>query len=204
MTVVPLAAVAAHMRTRPAVGEVRLVGVDGPAGTGKSTLANRLAALLDDAPVAHTDDFCGWTNLAGWWPEFIAEVITPLLAGHDARYRARDWIGDEFGMSRKDWKTTPAAPFVLIEGVTATRREFASALSYAIWVWAPAELRLQRGLDRDGESRRPQWDAWMAAERAFFGADRAVDRADLWVTTASAAPHDPKFDLVSLSGPVDQ
>lgn len=31
------------------------------------------------------------TCFAGWWPRFDSQVLTPLLAGRDAVYQARDW-----------------------------------------------------------------------------------------------------------------
>lgn len=41
---------------RPAVGNIRLVGIDGHSGSGKSVFA-RVLAELTDAPVIEMDDF---------------------------------------------------------------------------------------------------------------------------------------------------
>jgi hypothetical protein len=186
-------------RVRPDVGEVlevvrdrlatpgrepRLVAVDGPSGSGKSTLAKRLAAALD-APLLPIDDFVTWTGFGGWWPRFDEQVVQPLLAGRDAVYQARDWEGDEFGDALGEWRTLPWAPLVVLEGVTCSRAAIAADLAVRIWVDAPPELRLRRGIERDGESHRSLWERWMAEEAAFFAADGTRDRADVIVDGAA-------------------
>lgn len=75
---------------------IRLVGVDGPAGAGRSTLARELSTRFG-WPVVEIDDFFSWTGFHNRCPRFQSQVITPLLAGQDIRYRVRDWTGDEFG-----------------------------------------------------------------------------------------------------------
>lgn len=158
---------AAVLQRDSAGAGIRLVGVDGPSGAGKSTIAARLAAL-SGAPLIAVDDFVSWSDFAGWWPRFDREVLRPLLAGEDARYQVRDWANDEFGPSLDGWKTTEWAPLVMLEGVTCTRLAAADRLVYRIWVEAPDDLRLTRGLDRGGESHRQLWLDWMGNERRFF------------------------------------
>jgi len=96
------------------------------------------------------------------------------LVDQGSWYWANDWRGDSLG----GWKTQAWAPLVILEGVTCTRLEAASRLACSIWVEAPEDLRLQRGLERDGTDHRQLWLTWMAEEREFFGADRTRARAD--------------------------
>jgi hypothetical protein len=159
---------------------IRIVGIDGPSGAGKSTLAHELASLLD-APVIQIDDFVSWNNFAGWWPRFERQVLDPLLRGEPARYQQRDWDGDEFGSSLREWATVEWSPIVLVEGVTCTRRESIGKLAYAVWVDAPAEERLRRGIERDGEDHRGLWHGWMDEESRFFAADHTRSRTNLIV-----------------------
>ncbi|MEV6492787.1 hypothetical protein AB0M20_29830 [Actinoplanes sp. NPDC051633] len=176
------AAIAAAVMAREPVGGIRIVGVDGPSGSGKSTLAARLAPRLR-APIVEIDDFVSWDSFAGWWPRFDEQVLTPLLAGRDAVFQARDW-SDWYGSSLGEWKTVRWSPTVIFEGVTCTRRETAGRLSYAVWVEAPADLRLSRGLARDKAFPGADglWRRWMAEEEAFFAADGTRDRADTVVS----------------------
>jgi uridine kinase len=177
--------IAAEIARRPPVGGIRVVGVDGRSGSGKSTIASRLSSLLD-APIVEIDDFVSWDCFAGWWPRFDEAVLTPLLAGRDARYQARDWRNDWYGSSLGPWKTLPWAPTVIIEGVTCTRRETVGRLAYRVWVEAPAALRLARGLARDTafDGKEELWRRWMREEDAFFAADGTRERADIVVDTS--------------------
>ncbi len=171
--------IASLARTATTPG-VRIVGVDGPAGAGKSTLARRVAADLD-AAVIEMDDFLSWIDLEGWWPRFEAQVLRPLLLGQDATYQVRDWIGDEFGDTLAGWKTLSWRPYVVVEGVTCTRRTVADLLACRVWVDTPADVRLGRGIARDGESHRPLWERWMLLEDRFFAVDNTRERADVIV-----------------------
>ena len=183
--------IAAAVVRRRAVGGIRIVGVDGPGGAGKSVLAGRVAELLG-APVIEIDDFVSWDCLAGWWPRFEEQVLGPLLAGRDARYQVRDW-NDWYGSSLGGWKTQRWAPTVILEGVTCTRRDTVGRLVYAAWVEAPAELRLARGLARDSAfaGKEELWARWMREEDEFFAADRTRDRADIVVDTSGPDPSRP-------------
>jgi uridine kinase len=196
MRVVRVDDVLAEIALHPAVNGVRLVGVDGPGGAGKSTVARLLAARVG-APRLEIDDFLSWPEFVdGWWPRFEREALLPLLNGHDARYQVRDWEGDEFGTGVKDWRTTPWAPLIVVEGIGCTRRVVAGRLAYRIWVDAPEDLRLQRGVRRDGESHRHLWTDWQVREREFFAADGTRERADLIVDGAPEVPHDPDTEFV--------
>lgn len=177
-------------------GSTCIIGIDGPSGAGKSTLAQRLVSLAEQVTLVEVDDFVSWRDFSGWWPRFDAEVLSPLLAGKDARYQVRDWQNDEFGSSLNGWKTAPWAPLVVVEGVTCTRHEAADRLAYRIWVDAPPDVRLTRGLARDGEDHRMLWEAWMVEEQRFFSADDTPARADLRVSGHPTVPHDPITQLV--------
>ena len=91
-----------------------------------------------------------------------------------------------------------APPVLLVEGVGAARRATADLLAFTIWVEAPDELRLRRGLARDGAHLREQWEGWMRAEREWFERDGTAARADLRVDGAPSLPHDPAAKFVAL------
>jgi uridine kinase len=177
--------IAATVLAREPVDGIRIIGVDGPSGSGKSYLARGLADALS-APIVEIDDFVSWDCFAGWWPRFDAQVLTPLLAGRDAVYQARDW-SDWYGSALGEWKTLPWSPTVILEGVTCTRRGTVGRITYAAWVEAPADLRLARGLARDSgfAGAEELWKRWMIEEEEFFRADGTRGRADIIIDTAS-------------------
>jgi hypothetical protein len=189
--------VLAEVARRPAPYGLHLVAVDGPSGSGKSTLAARLAARAG-SPVLPGDDFLSWPTFDGWWSRFRDQVLRPLRRGEDVRYQARDWEGDQFGTSLGEWKVLPWSPLVVVEGVTFGRRAAGDAFAYRIWVDAPQDVRLARGLARDGESHRALWLDWMSREQEFFAMDQTVEAADLRVDGAPAEPHDPETEVVLL------
>lgn len=142
----------------------KIVGIDGCGGSGKSTLAANLAAQLPDAQIIHTDDFASWDNPLNWWPRLLEQVLTPLMQNRAGRYQRYDWGAGELA----EWHDVPAGGIVLIEGVSALRREFRGAYALGIFVNTPRALRLERGLARDGTDALAQWQDWMAAEDAYI------------------------------------
>jgi len=172
-------AVVEAVHTRPArLGQVRLVCVDGPAGSGKTTFAASLAARLgDNAAVVHLDDlYDGWSGLEGTlWSRLEAQVLEPLRRGFPGRYQRYDWAAGQFD----DWVDVPVRPVLVVEGCGSGRREGASLTTLLVWVEAPPDERLRRGLERDGEPVRDRWTAWMVEENRHFAANDTRARADV-------------------------
>ena len=159
----------------PASSGTRLVVVDGPAGSGKTTLAAQLGEALP-AQVLHMDDlYEGWRGLEPAWDRLATWVLGPLGTGRPGRYRRYDWDLDRFA----EWHDVPVAPFLVVEGCGAARREADAVAALRVWVEAPDALRLQRGLERDGADQRDHWVAWMAAEREHYARNATRERADV-------------------------
>jgi uridine kinase len=152
----------------------RLIAIDGPGGAGKTTLAARLAEELQ-AVVIHTDEFASWDNPINWWPEMLERALKPLAAGESAHYQPTAWGGGE---ERARVVIEPGGTVVL-EGVTASRRVFRPYLAYSIWIETARALRLQRGIDRDGEDARVQWERWMADEDRYIESERPHEHVDV-------------------------
>ena len=151
----------------------RIVAVDGHGGAGKSSFAEHVARELD-APIVHTDDFASWENPVDWWPNLIEKVLVPIAAGRTAHYTPTSWGGPE-----KRQVTVEPTDFLVLEGVTASREAFRPYLAYSIWIETPRELRLGRGLQRDGEEMRADWERWMAGEDRYVERERPADHADV-------------------------
>ncbi|MET7573928.1 hypothetical protein ABZT04_36400 [Streptomyces sp. NPDC005492] len=165
----------------PSCGPVRLVGVDGHAGSGKSTFAERLATALGGAPVLHLDDLAAHDELFGWTDRLLNQVIVPLGRGESAQYAPYDWHTRRFGPPR----ALPPAPVVLVEGVGAGRRAVRPFLARLLWMELPQEEAWTRGRLRDGPEQRDFWDGWVEAEREHFAKDPSRPHADLLVRQLS-------------------
>lgn len=183
----------------PKVGRSRLVAVDGPSGAGKTVFADRLAAAVtartgEPTPIVHTDDLLdGWSDQLTFWPRLGTGVLGPLRRGEAGRYRRYDWLAGRFS---DDWATVPPAPIVLLDGVSTARAEIRPQLTMSIFVTAPAELRLRRALDRDGDAIRRYLDEWRDGEDRHFAADRTAEHADLVVDGAPDVSHDEGTEYI--------
>lgn len=160
---------------RPSAGSTVVVGIDGCGGAGKSTLARSLAEHLG-AAVIQTDDFASWDNPIDWWPRLLQQALQPLSRREPAHYQRWDWEK----ACLAEWRTV-MCPIILIEGVTATRKEFRPYLAFSIYVECPRDLRLKRGLERDGEQALPLWLDWMAHEDRYCELHNPQGHADLIV-----------------------
>ncbi|MFE0042055.1 uridine kinase family protein [Streptomyces albireticuli] len=174
----PLPALARRLRALPpSLGPVRLVAVDGHAGSGKSTFCARLAAALGGAPVLHLDDLATHEELFGWVGRMAEGVLTPFARGEAARYRAYDWVARRFEEERE----LPAAPVVLVEGVGAGRRALRPHLACLLWMELAYERSWERGQLRDGPGLTEFWDGWKRAEFEHFTVDPTRPYAELLI-----------------------
>ncbi|MFJ7021178.1 uridine kinase [Streptomyces sp. NPDC101117] len=164
-------------RLPPSCGPVRLIAVDGHAGSGKSTFAAELARSLGDAPVLHLDDIASHDELFDWTARLTAQVIEPFTRGGTARYTPYDWRARHF----RPPVALPPEPVVVLEGVGAGRRALRPYLARLLWMELPSGEAWARGRARDGEEQREFWDGWVGAERAHFAEDPSRPFADLLV-----------------------
>jgi len=162
-------------RLGPVGDRARLVVVDGPAGSGKTTLAAQLGDALP-AQVVHMDDlYEGWAGLRAGTGRLLAQVLAPWAEGRDGRYARYDWEAGAFAEEHD----VPRAPFLVVEGCGAGARRLADLTTLLVWVEAPDDVRLARGLARDGVDAREHWLAWMREERAVYASEGTAERADV-------------------------
>ena len=190
-TVRPVAEqVLATTLARPAaLPGTRLLCVDGPAGSGKTTLAAVLADLAaEHGPVdlLHMDDMLeGWAGLPGVLPRVAVDLVGPLRAGRPGSYRRYDWAAGRFAETR----TVDPVDVLVLEGVGSGGSAYDDAITTLVWVEVPRDLRLARGIQRDGEQVRAHWLAWMEDEDAVHARERTKVRADVLVDgTGGTAP----------------
>jgi uridine kinase len=195
MPVASYADLARVIRDRPArAGATRLVGVDGPAGSGKSVFAERLGAALSATIVCLDDLTPAWSGPDKEAAILVERVLRPLALGGHARYQRFDWVRNEY----VEWRAVPRGPTLLVEGVGSGSRIVRPYLSMLIWVEAPTALRLTRGLERDGEVYRPQWDRWREREDRLFRLEETRECAEIRVDGAPTVAHDPRREYVTL------
>ncbi|MGK5114528.1 MULTISPECIES: uridine kinase family protein [unclassified Geodermatophilus] len=169
-------AIAARVRAAgPRLGRTRLVCVDGPAGSGKTTLAGRLAAELGGT-VVHMDDLYADWSLTGAFARLAAGVLRPLAGDSPGAYHRYDWAAGRF---EAEPTTVPPGGVLVVEGCGSCPRAVDPWAVLRIWVEAPADVRLARGLARDGAAFAPEWRSWQGTEATAFAAECTRERADI-------------------------
>jgi uridine kinase len=158
-------------------GPALLVGIDGPGGAGKSTLARELALLRGDVAIVQGDDFYRPLNestraaltpieavdLLFDWERLRDEVLAPLLLGERARYRRYDWASERLG---SDTITIEARGVVVIEGCYVARPALRGYLDLIVVVEAPRELCIARR--RAGRGFQPEQIARLRAAEEWY------------------------------------
>jgi para-aminobenzoate synthetase len=167
---------AATVRGRlPACGATTVVAVDGPSGAGKSQVADRLGRRLE-AMVLRVDELVpGWRGLAAMPPIVANDVLAPIASGEAAVVRRWNWDDDRPG----EMLTVRPSRFLVLDGCGSGSRVIRPYLSLLVWVDAPADIRRERAMARDGEVFEPWWDVWAAQERALFAAEQTKAAAEV-------------------------
>jgi uridine kinase len=190
--------VADLLAAAPTLGRTRLVCVDGPAGSGKTTLAAALRRAARDAlrspgeasdpehvDVVHMDDvYEGWTGMARGMDVVSTDVVGPLREGRPGRYRRWDWHRSAYAEEH----VVDPVDVLVVEGVGSGNAAYADVVTRLVWVETPPDLRLGRGLERDGEQMRELWLRWADEEQAMFAEHRTRERADVVVDGVTGQP----------------
>jgi uridine kinase len=184
------AAVTRWQADRPAPPPL-VVAIDGPGASGKSTIAQAIAAEIPTALV-HTDDFFLPTfstdgvrrPLVDYydWRRLRAEALAPLLAGHIANFRRFDW---QLGALGGPVTVTPSG-LIVLEGVFSAAPVLSDLVDRAIFVETAEPERIRR---LRGRVTPEEWDDdWLAAERAYYDRDRPPSSFDLIVPGIGRVP----------------
>jgi uridine kinase len=173
-------------------GRSFLVGIDGGAGSGKTTFARWLAERVRETrtPVStvHIDNFVRPAaerasrerSLAEVsdidWKRLRDQVIAPLRSGESARFQLYDWPADRL----VDGHTIEVGGVVIIDGITATRRELADYYDLRLWFACPREVRVSRLLGR-GDTSSAEIEYWMPSEERYIASHAPDETAHLVV-----------------------
>jgi uridine kinase len=189
---IDVAAIVELALQRPAsCGRTRVVCVDGPAGSGKTTLAGRLDGAFrhlrdvtersPEIATLHMDDlYEDWEGLGpDLEPRLLAQVLIPLAAQRPGRWQQYDWHAGGFG----PWRDLPVPDVLVIEGCGSGAQAYDAFRALLVWVEAEPAVRMARGVDRDGEQVIPQWIAWTEREDAHFRVNETRRRADVRIRT---------------------
>ena len=181
-----LAAALTQKPTRPLV-----LALDGRCGSGKTTLANALAAQFPGCTLLRTDDFylpparrspdwahtpCANMDLT----RLRDEALRPAYAGQPVAYRAYSCREGAFLPPAQ----LPAQPLVILEGSYSHHPILAGFYDLKVFVTCSKEEQARRLQAREGERYENFVRRWIPLEEAYFAQCRIEALADLlWDTT---------------------
>ena len=161
-------------------GQTKLIVIDGPAGSGKTTLAKSISILLEKCFVVHMDDiYEGWSsalsplttnNLVNW-------IINPLLQKNPIKFQKYNWIKEK----REEELEINPPQFLIIEGVGSSVLEVAKHACLRIWIEVSPEIGMSRVLHRDGSQIQEQMKNWQNQETKFFKQNKSKENSDIWI-----------------------
>jgi uridine kinase len=171
---------------RTATGTV-LVAIDGRAGSGKTTLAEQVAAADPDIRILHADELQrpqAEGEWDAWTPQesstnfvnevALNEVLSALAAGQAAEYRPYNWSAHELCPVN----TVTPGGVIVVEGAYTLRPSLRRYYTLKFWVECADEVRAARLRARTAPS--PGWlDAWLAGEDFYVAHARPEAAADL-------------------------
>ncbi|MEY3127927.1 MAG: hypothetical protein RIS06_483 [Actinomycetota bacterium] len=157
-----------------------LIAIDGPAGSGKTSLANQLASNLKSATTIHMDDlYNGWEDaLTATLTRHLEEwVLDPLTQHQSVKYQKFDWINSEYGPTVE----VRDVELLILEGVGAAQARIRQQADLTIWIEVGAQIGLARVLNRDGAQILPYMLKWQERESAHFIKDQTKENCQIFI-----------------------
>ncbi len=162
-----------HLRTLDSNSSI-IIGIDGVAGSGKTTLSLNLQRDLGNSQVIHMDDlYEGWGDpLSEKLSERVVEqILKPITSNNSATYDRFNWAMQLFD---EQVKIVPSK-YLNLGGVGAGQKSFRNYLTKLIWVRCDPTTGFERVLARDGQHLKNQMIIFLKDQNKHF----EIEKTDL-------------------------
>lgn len=190
---------------RPAV-----IAVDGVDGSGKTTFATRLAAVIEGAGrpavIVHEDDFLaprevryrlGRESPVGYFRDsydlaaFTERVLDPLRPGGDRRIQRRMFDHRTDSPIQAPVEEVPVYAVVIVEGMFLHRDELVNRWDWSVFLDVPFIETVRRMADRDAshpDPEHPTMRRYVEGQRIYLATCRPRERAPVVLANSSSVP----------------
>lgn len=163
----------------------QIILIDGPAGSGKTTLSLKLKSELSSeltCEVIHLDTiYNGWDNaLTESLTNTLRSLLDSFLANKPFNLAQYNWATKSFNTHR----IVQPADLLIIEGVGAGQSAIRAFATTLYWVEVDDEIGLKRVLERDGNEISQEMKNWKLREAEHFAKERTREFADFIISTA--------------------
>jgi uridine kinase len=161
-----------------------IIAIDGPAGAGKTTLANEIFLALSiemSVQLIHMDDlYDGWDNaLSSDFSEILHYLVNQHEAKSPAKIQRYNWESSSFGES----ESLPVSDLLILEGVGCGDQDLQDHFAALIWMEIDPAIGLKRVINRDGEQVQEQMEKWLGTQAKYFLQHSTREKADFILTT---------------------
>lgn len=160
-----------------------IIAIDGPAGAGKTTLAEHLSAALSlkyKCATLHMDDLYN-----GWETPFDHHLSDALVGASRAHQNSQtlslshfNWSTGQYGPATE----VPKSDLLILEGVGSSQVSVRPYLTASIWIDIEPGAGLERVLRRDGDSITQEMQSWLTMQAEHFRDNDSQNAADFVLT----------------------
>lgn len=157
-------------------GESVIITIDGPAGSGKTTLSKVLELEFDSVYTIHMDDlYEGWgSTLTPQLTLKLLKILESVKNQGEVIYSPFDWTNEK----PKSEIQLVAPKFLIIEGVGSGQMAIRNLVSLGLWIEVPDQLGLARVIERDGPEVADYMPAFLVAQNIHFEKEGTKKSAD--------------------------
>ncbi len=161
-----------------------IIAIDGPAGAGKTTLAEHLSVALSlryKTTTIHMDSL-----YHGWSTPFDHHLKDALVKAATSHKKAIAYSLPQFNWSRNEFGEEQAvrpSELLILEGVGASQSIIRPYLAASIWIEVEPKKGLERVLLRDGQAISNEMAKWLELQEQHFSEEESEKSADFLLTT---------------------